>query len=60
MDSYQAAKALTLLRPKKAIPMHYRTFPVLEQSADRFVELAGKEAPYVDIIAMQPGGETTL
>ncbi|MFW6112423.1 MAG: metal-dependent hydrolase [Chloroflexota bacterium] len=60
MDPYQAAKALTLLRPKKAIPMHYRTFPVLEQSTDRFVELAGKEAPYVDIITLEPGGEITL
>ncbi|MFQ5987646.1 MAG: metal-dependent hydrolase, partial [Dehalococcoidia bacterium] len=45
MDPVQAAKALTLLNPKKAIPMHYKTFPILEQSADSFVELAKKEAP---------------
>ena len=60
MDSYQAAKALTLLRPKRVIPMHYKTFPILEQSADRFVELARKEAPDVEIIVLEPGQEHTL
>jgi len=60
MDSYQAAKALTLLTPKKAIPMHYKTFPILEQSADRFVELAKKEAPGVEIIVPEPGQEIAL
>jgi L-ascorbate metabolism protein UlaG (beta-lactamase superfamily) len=60
MDSVQAAKALTLLSPKKAIPMHYQTFPVLEQSADRFAELAEKEAPAVEIIILEPGQEIAL
>jgi len=57
MDAYQAAKALTLLRPKRAMPMHYRTFPILEQSADNFVTLAKKEAPGVEIIVLEPGQE---
>lgn len=57
MDAYQAAKALTLLRPKKAIPMHYKTFPVLEQSADKFIQLAKKEMPSVQVIVLEPGGE---
>ncbi len=57
MDPYQAAKALTLLRPKRAMPMHYRTFPILEQSADNFVTLAKKEAPGVEIIVLEPGQE---
>jgi len=57
MDPYQAAKALTLLRPKRAIPMHYRTFPILEQSADNFVALAKKEAPGVEVIVLEPGQE---
>jgi len=60
MDSYQAAKALTLLRPKKVIPMHYKTFPVLEQDTDRFVELAKKEAPDVQVIVAEPGQEIAL
>lgn len=60
MDPYQAAKALSLLKPKKAVPMHYKTFPILEQSADRFVELAKKEAASVEVIVMEPGQEINL
>ena len=60
MDPVQAAKALTLLNPKKAIPMHYKTFPILEMSADRFVELAKKEAPGVQVIVPEPGQEIAL
>ena len=60
MDPYQAAKALTLLKPKKAIPMHYKTFPVLEQSADSFVTLAKKEAPAVEVITLEVGQENPL
>jgi len=57
MDSFQAAKALTLLKPKKVIPMHYGTFPVLELDASRFVELARKEAPEVEVVVVEPGQE---
>ena len=60
MGPGQAAKALTLLKPKKVIPMHYKTFPILEQSADRFVELARKEAPEVEVIVLEPGQEYAL
>jgi L-ascorbate metabolism protein UlaG (beta-lactamase superfamily) len=35
--------------------MHYRTFPILEQSADRFVALAKNEAPGVEIVILEPG-----
>jgi L-ascorbate metabolism protein UlaG (beta-lactamase superfamily) len=57
MDPYQASKALSLLKPKKAIPMHYKTFPILEQSADNFVRLAKKEAPKVEVVVLEPGQE---
>ena len=57
MDPYQASKALALLNPKRAIPMHYRTFPILEQDAKRFAELAKKEAPGVEVIVLEPGEE---
>ena len=60
MDPQQAARALTLLKPKRVIPMHYKTFPILEQSADRFVELARKEAPEVKVLVLEPGQEYTL
>jgi len=55
MDPYQAAQALSLLKPKKAIPMHYKTFPILEQNADNFVKLAKEKAPEVEVIVLSPG-----
>ena len=60
MDPVQAARALTLLQPKRVIPMHYKTFPILEQGADRFVELTRKEAPGVEVIVLEPGQECAL
>lgn len=60
MDAYQASKALTLLKPRKVIPMHYGTFPVLEQDACRFVEMARQEAPGVGVVVLEPGQEYVL
>lgn len=57
MDPVQAARSLTLLRPKKVIPMHFRTFPILEQDAQRFVNQAKKEAPGVQVVVLEPGQE---
>ncbi|NLM45287.1 MAG: metal-dependent hydrolase [Firmicutes bacterium] len=58
MDPLQAAAALALLQPKIAIPMHYGTFPVLEQTADKFIALAKEKAPQVAIKTLQPGAAT--
>jgi len=60
MDPYQAAHSLRLLKPKKAIPMHYKTFPIIEQDASRFVELAKQIAPEVEVIVLEPGQSYTL
>ena len=55
MDPTQAAHALRLLHPKVAIPMHYKTFPVLVQSADDFVTLAKEHAPETKVVVLNPG-----
>jgi L-ascorbate metabolism protein UlaG (beta-lactamase superfamily) len=60
MDPLQAARALTLLNPRKVIPMHYKTWPLLEQSADGFAALAKKEAPGVEIVVLEPGQQIAL
>ena len=60
MDPVQAVKALSLLNPKRAIPMHYKTFPILEQTAERFAELARKETPYVEVVVLDVGREYQL
>ena len=60
MDPLQAAHALTLLKPKAVIPMHYQTFPILEQTPDNFAKLAKEKAPDVEVVALNPGEEHTL
>ncbi len=60
MDPYQAAHALTLLKPKAVIPMHYQTFPILEPDAGGFVKLAKEKAPDVKVVTLSPGEEYKL
>ncbi len=60
MDPSQAALAVELLQPKIAIPMHYKTFPVLEQNADQFVKEVNKRVPQVAVKVIQPGEIITV
>ena len=60
MDARQAARALKLLKAKIALPMHYRTFPVLAANADEFVREARKEAPSVEVRVIEPGEATSF
>lgn len=55
MEAKQAAHALKWLKPKHAIPMHYKTFPLLAQSADEFRRFAKATAPEVIIHELEPG-----
>jgi L-ascorbate metabolism protein UlaG (beta-lactamase superfamily) len=57
MDPFQAAKATKMISPKKVIPMHYKTFPILVQDSKDFISLARKEAPGVEVVALNPGEE---
>jgi len=57
MDALQAATALTLLKPKTVIPMHYKTFPILVQDTAGFVRLAKEKAPQVVVKLLDPGQE---
>jgi L-ascorbate metabolism protein UlaG (beta-lactamase superfamily) len=59
MDAQQAAWATKMISPKKVIPMHYKTFPILAQDTKAFVELTKKEAPGVEVISLNPGEEYT-
>src|SRR5690606_13574747 len=60
MDGRQAARALRLLgNPPMALPQHYRTFPVLAQSADEFIRYAREESPNTKIAVVDPGEEFT-
>jgi L-ascorbate metabolism protein UlaG (beta-lactamase superfamily) len=55
MDWRQAAKAVSMLRPKAVVPMHYGTFPILEPNADRFAAEVARVAPQVRVVALKPG-----
>ena len=50
----EAAYAVKLIRPEYIIPMHYKTFPLLKGTPEKFLELLGKE--YKDkVIVLKPG-----
>mgnify|MGYP000412354853 CR=1 FL=1 len=60
MDPLQAAWAVKMISPKKVIPMHYKTFPILIQDAKEFVDLTKREAPNVEVVVLNPGQEYTF
>ncbi|MEM3700110.1 MAG: metal-dependent hydrolase [Candidatus Bathyarchaeia archaeon] len=55
MNAKEAVEAVKLLKPKAVIPMHYKTFPVLAQSADEFVKIAKEKVPKVKVVVLKPG-----
>ncbi|MEM3703389.1 MAG: metal-dependent hydrolase [Candidatus Bathyarchaeia archaeon] len=55
MSALEAAEAVKLLNPKAVIPMHYKTFPVLAQSAEEFVKKTREKTPKVKVVALNPG-----
>ena len=55
MDPLQAAQSLQLLNPRKVVPMHYGTFPILEQDAEEFIKLSRQKAPHVEVENIKPG-----
>jgi L-ascorbate metabolism protein UlaG (beta-lactamase superfamily) len=55
MGAKEDAEAAKLLNPKVAIPMHYKTFPVLAKSADEFVKYAKEKMPNLKLAVLKPG-----
>ena len=64
LDPDRAAKALRLLKPRLAIPIHWGTYrrvglprdeAALREPVDRFVRLASELAPQVDVRVLSPG-----
>jgi L-ascorbate metabolism protein UlaG (beta-lactamase superfamily) len=60
MDTQQAAFAAQLLKVDTVIPMHYKTFPILEQDTLSYVEIMEKEAPTIEVKVLNPGEEYIL
>lgn len=57
MGPEDAARAVEMIEPEVVIPMHYNTFPVIEQNPESFRTLVGDLAR-VEIL--QPGGSYTI
>jgi L-ascorbate metabolism protein UlaG (beta-lactamase superfamily) len=60
MDPRQAALACLLLRCKTVVPMHWGSFPVLEQDTKTFGEHLEKDAPGTRLLSMNPGSTIEL
>ena len=55
MDPKEAAKAVELIRPKVAIPMHYGTFPVLYGKPEEFKAEVEKLCLDTKVVVLNPG-----
>jgi len=60
MDYKFGALAAKMLKAKKAMPIHYRTFPLLLQDANQFVEEVKRVSPQTEVIVPEVGGTVTL
>jgi L-ascorbate metabolism protein UlaG (beta-lactamase superfamily) len=60
MDAVQASEAVRLLKPRMAMPIHYKSFPIIAQSAQEFVDLCRQKAPDVRILTPQVGDTLSL
>jgi len=60
MDARQAAMACALLRTKRVIPMHYGTFPLLEQTPEKFLTELEKCAPACEAVILKPGEKISI
>lgn len=58
MDAEDALRALTLIRPKMVIPMHYDTFPALQADPQHFAQAARNQN--VKSSVLTPGESFTL
>jgi L-ascorbate metabolism protein UlaG (beta-lactamase superfamily) len=56
MGISDAAKAIEFLKPKRVLPIHYNTWPVINAEPSQLAELV----PEVIVTALRPGGSLTL
>lgn len=59
MGPADAVEAIKLLQPKRVVPVHYNTFPVIEQDADAFKRTVESETD-AEVTILQPGERLTL
>lgn len=60
MDPKQAAVAVSLIRPKVAIPMHYGTWEPISTDPREFAKMAKKASPKTKVVVLEPGQSTDV
>jgi len=60
MDPKQAAVAVSLIRPKVAIPMHYGTWEPIDTDPREFAKIAKKASPKTKVVVLEPGQSTDV
>jgi L-ascorbate metabolism protein UlaG (beta-lactamase superfamily) len=60
MNWKQAVQAALSIGPKLAIPMHYGTFPILEQDAVIFKDACADFAPKCTVVELKIGIEKEI
>ncbi len=59
MGVQDAARAVELIRPAAVIPMHYGTFPLIEQDPEEFKKLV-EERTEATCVILAPGQTHTI
>lgn len=53
----EAAAAMSLIKPEIVIPMHYGTFPEIQQDPNEFAEMAKSSVKDAEVKILEPGEE---
>jgi L-ascorbate metabolism protein UlaG (beta-lactamase superfamily) len=57
MDTHDAARGVEFIRPRKVVPMHYDTFPVIQADPQEFLREVGSMA---EVLILAPGESVEL
>ncbi len=55
MGPYEAAIAAEWINPEIIIPMHYNTYPVIEQNPLEYLDMVHKSNRNVEVVILEPG-----
>jgi L-ascorbate metabolism protein UlaG (beta-lactamase superfamily) len=55
MGPYEAAIAAEWINPEIIIPMHYNTYPVIEQNPLEYLDMVRKSNRKVEVVILEPG-----
>jgi len=60
MDARQAAEAVRMLKPRRVMPIHYASFPIVAKTADEFTAYCKKQNPGVEVLSPPVGESVTI